>query len=147
MIMIFIHKYITMKEIKHLFFTYRNGIVADTLRKAGYPYKTIFGLEIPRLAEIAGTQKPSMELADALWADRDVRESRVLACYLFPLGEMTPEKCMALASDVQTREEADMLAFRVFKRLPFAADLLRAFGEGDADALKVCAKALRPHLE
>lgn len=113
-----------MKEIKHLFFTYRNGAVADTLRRYGMPYKIIFGLDIPRIAEIARGLQPSLELAESLWADKDVRESRLLAIYLFPLEEMTEDYCMRLASEVITQEEADMLAFRLLKRMPFANALL-----------------------
>lgn len=133
-----------MKEIKHLFFTFRNGMMADTLRRYGMPYKTIFGLEIPRIAEIARGLAPSAELADALWADREVRESRLLAAYLFPVETMTEEKAVALAADVRTQEEADMLAFRLFKRLPFAARLLDRL-EADP-ATRRAARALRPHL-
>lgn len=133
-----------MKEIKHLFFTYRNGMMADTLRRFGMPYRTIFGLEIPRIAEIARGLAPSAELADALWADREVRESRLLAAYLFPVETMTEEKAVALAADVRTQEEADMLAFRLFKRLPFAARLLDRL-EADP-ATRRAARALTPHL-
>ncbi len=133
-----------MKEIKHLFFTYRNGMMADTLRRYGMPYKTIFGLEIPRIAEIARGLAPSAELADALWADREVRESRLLAAYLFPVETMTEEKAVALAADARTQEEADMLAFRLFRRLPFAARLLDRL-EADP-ATRRAARALSPHL-
>lgn len=133
-----------MKEIKHLFFTYRNGAMADTLRRYGMPHKMIFGLEIPRIAEIARGLTPSAELADALWADRDVRESRLLAAYLFPVDSMTEEKALALAAGVRTQEEADMLAFRLFKRLPFAAALLERL-EADLAAGRA-AQALRAHL-
>lgn len=133
-----------MKEIKHLFFTFRNGMMADTLRRYGMPHKTIFGLEIPRIAEIARGLAPSAELADALWADREVRESRLLAAYLFPVETMTEEKAVALAADVRTQEEADMLAFRLFKRLPFAARLLDRL-EADP-ATRRAARALSPHL-
>lgn len=133
-----------MKEIKHLFFTFRNGMMADTLRRYGMPYKTIFGLEIPRIAEIARGLAPSAELADALWADREVRESRLLAAYLFPVETMTEEKAVALAADVRTQEEADMLAFRLFKRLPFAARLLDRL-EADP-ATRRAARALSQHL-
>ena len=138
-----------MKEIKQEFFRYRNGAVADTLRRYGLPHKVIFGLDVPRLAEIARMREPSLELADALWADSEVRESRLLACWLYPLGEMTEEKCIALASAARTQEEADMLAFRIFKRLPFAAGLLADFrAKSAADpAFARAARALAAHIE
>lgn len=133
-----------MKEIKHLFFTYRNGAVADTLRRYGIPHKTIFGLDVPRLAEIARGLTPSLELADRLWADSDVRESRLLAAYLYPPAEVTADKALELARGVRTQEEADMLAFRLFKRLDFAGRLLHDFRE-DADCARA-ARALEAHL-
>ncbi len=133
-----------MQEIKQLFFTYRNGAVADTLRRYGTPHKMIFGLDVPRLAEIARGLTPSMELADRLWEDSDVRESRLLATYLFPVSEITEEKALQLASECRTQEEADMLAFRLMKRLPYAATLLKHLSE-KPDCARA-AKSLAAHL-
>ena len=133
-----------MQEIKQLFFTYRNGAVADTLRRYGTPHKMIFGLDVPRIAEIARGLPPSTELADRLWKDSDVRESRLLATYLFPVAEVTEEKALTLASECRTQEEADMLAFRLLKRLPYAAALLERMKE-----MPECgraAKSLAAHL-
>ena len=39
--------------IKRRFFAMRNGIVADTIRKAGFDYRMIFGLNLPQLKDIA----------------------------------------------------------------------------------------------
>lgn len=103
---------------------YRNGIVADTLRAAGMDcYNIIFGLNVPQLAHVAGTQLKIMELAETLWEDRKVRESRLLAAYLFPPDEIDEEYAMKLLNDVQTQEEADMLAFRLLRHLPFLTTL------------------------
>lgn len=117
-----------MQDIKHQFLAFRNGIVADTLRKAGMPYPVIFGLQIPQIAQIAreaeASRRPLLPLAERLWADRNVRESRLLACYLFPPGEIDTDKALSLASDVITHEEADILCFRLLRRLPFAESLL-----------------------
>lgn len=112
-----------LKEIKHLFFTYRNGALAETLRRYGDPHKLIFGLDIPRIASIAGNFEPNFELACSLWADRDVRESRILATYLFPLETMEIDNVLELCADIRNQEEADMLAFRLLKRLPYAKEL------------------------
>ena len=37
------------QEIKRRFFAMRNGIVADTIRKAGLQDKMIFGLNLPQI--------------------------------------------------------------------------------------------------
>ncbi len=134
-----------LPEIKKHFFALRNGIVADTLRKAGMPYKIIFGLQVPQLAEIARSLSQDMTLADELWNDRDVRESRLLACYLFPISETDMNKALALARDARTKEEGDMLAFRLFKKLDFADSLLAAM-DSDPEISDATAESLRNHL-
>ena len=133
-----------LKEIKHQFFTYRNGITADALRNAGMPYGIIFGLDVPTLAAISRSVEHSEQLAEALWADKDVRESRLLATYIFDPASISMERAIELASQTQTQEEADMLAFRLFKRLPFAGELLTRLGE--QENCRRAAKALAAHL-
>lgn len=113
-----------LKEIKHLFMTYRNGVVADTLRKAGMPYKIIFGLQLTRIADIARHLGKSASLARTLWADAEVRESRLLACRIMPPDEMTLEEAMLMAQSVKTPEEADVLSFYLLRHLDFAPTLL-----------------------
>lgn len=108
-----------IQEIKKSFFAFRNGVVADVLRRAGMPYKVIFGLQIPQLAEIARGLTPSMALADRLWEDSEVRESRILACYLYPVEMVTEEKARNLLGSVRTPEERDMLNFRLIRHLPY----------------------------
>lgn len=134
-----------LSEIKKEFFAFRNGVVADTLRKAGMSYKVIFGLQIPQIAAIARTLTPSTELADALWQDSEVRESRILATYLFPIDETSEQKVLTLLRSVKTPEESDMLSFRLIKRLPLAADVLKV-AEADPSMPTFAAESLRRHL-
>lgn len=113
-----------LKCIKRQFMAYRNGIVADTLRGAGMDcYNIIFGLNVPQLAHIAGTIGPSLEIAEALWADVKVRESRLLATYLFPKEKVDKALAVRLMDEAQTQEEADMLAFRLLRYLSFLPEL------------------------
>lgn len=136
-----------MQEIKKLFYTYRNGVVADTLRRFGYPHKVIFGLQVPQIAAIArelqfDTAADRNATAEKLWADREVRESRLLACYLFDPQTITLDKALELACDTRSQEEADMLAFRLLKRMQ-TPDLLLA----RLESANRTAVALRNHLE
>lgn len=133
-----------LKDIKRLFFTYRNGVVADTLRKVT-DYDVIFGLQVPQIAAIARECGQDMQLAEALWADSKVRESRLLATYVFPPEEVSLDRALRLAAEVQTQEEADMLAFRLLKRLPFAGEVLSRM-ESDPAVGQRAVIALRNHL-
>ncbi|MBD5356000.1 MAG: hypothetical protein HDR88_03205 [Bacteroides sp.] len=137
-----------IKKIKHLFMAYRNGIVADTLRKAGINYSIIFGLQLPQLSMIAREFEPDMNLAMQLWNDKNIRESRLLACYLFPAEELTEQQCIDLAESLQTKEEADILCFRLLRRLPFADKLAdRLIMESASPLFAYCGEALIRNLE
>lgn len=147
-----------MQNIKKLFYTYRNGVVAETLRRYGIPHKVIFGLQAPQLAAIArgltfATYAEREDMADRLWADREVRESRLLATYLYDADNTTTDKAFGLACDTRTQEEADMLAFRLLKRMPDPKSLLNVLEQKAAatdDAVRASiertAAALRNHL-
>ena len=138
-----------LRDIKQQFYAYRNGIVADTLRRAGHPCGVIFGLNVPQLAAIARAAGRDAELSGALWADTNVRESRLLAPYLLPQENYPADtrEALELALQVRTREEADMLAFRILKHLDFAADLASELEKNEAPLAAYTAATLRRHLE
>lgn len=113
----------TLQEIHQRFFGFRNGIVAKVFHDAGHHYKRVFGLQLPQLAAIARETGFDSNLARELWAEKDCRESRLLACYLFAPERLAEEEALKMAADVQTREEADILAWRLLRRLPYASSL------------------------
>lgn len=100
-------------EIKKHFMALRNGIVGDVYRRAGITcYNVIFGLNLPQIASIARNYQADESLADALWADRGVRESRILSVYLRPVP-VSAAKLEELLADAQTREESDILRWKL----------------------------------
>lgn len=132
------------------FFAYRNGMLADAIRQAGCPCARIFGLNVPQLAQIARQYGHNDELAHRLWAEKECRESRLLACYLFDPDKVSKQKALDLIDDIQSIEEADMLAFRLLKRLPTAEAILAAISDGrypDGSLGAYEAKILTRHLE
>lgn len=126
---------------------YRNGVVADTLRQAGMPYSIIFGLNVPQLAGIARSLMPDHELARKLWDDKAVRESRLLACYLFDPKKVSLDEALALAADTLTREEADMLTMRLLSRMADPQGMLALLDNAADTPSKNCADALRKRLD
>ncbi len=137
-----------MKRAKQLFMTYRNGIIADSLRKAGMPYSIIFGLQLPQIKQIASQLAGSLSedelvnLSEALHADRNVRESRLLAMALYPPSRMTMGKAREWLEDLLTREEADLLPFLLLRRTPYLKTLLEDPAEPSGDLGKYAREAL-----
>ena len=125
-------------EIKHQFFAYRNGIIADALRNQGAPHSQIFGLNVPQLAAIARGLTPGEDLARNLWADALCRESRLLACYLF-LADTDATSIIEgneFAPGIMSHEEADMLSFRLLKRRQDAEEIVAHYGKSDKPLLR-----------
>lgn len=122
----------TLKEIKRDFYSHRNGIVADALRKLYPPNTVIFGLNVPQFIEIASKYPKDLDLGLSLWREKNLRESRLLALYLLPVAEISPEIAKELFRDVHSTEEAEFLAFRILRNLPFAKDLFLDLS-GDTD--------------
>lgn len=124
-----------LREVHARFYSFRNGIVAKAFLDAGSPCKRIFGLQLPQLAAIAREAGYDHELALQLFAESDCREARLLSFYLFDPLALDEALALALAENVRTREEADVLAWRLLSRLPYAEALLPKLNGYAAEAL------------
>ena len=58
-----------IREIKKQFRLFMNGVVSQSMREKGLDYKLNFGIELPRLKEIAAKFEQNHEVAQALWRD------------------------------------------------------------------------------
>lgn len=113
----------TIPEIKKEFFAYRNGIVADTLRKNGDPHQFIMGCQLVDIMSISNRVEHTVENAVALWSDLNHRECRMIAPMLYPIGEMQYDTALEWAKSVECNEIADVLCHRLLRKLPFAWEL------------------------
>lgn len=116
-------RYNDMQTVKRHFFAMRNGIIADTLRRAGSPFRIIFGLNLPQIVEIAAETPHTPELAEALWANSSTRESMLLAPMLYPTDGFSKGKALEWIVAVPASEVADILCHRLLRHLPFAKQL------------------------
>lgn len=112
-----------MQQLKRRLFAMRNGIVADTLRKAGSPYRIIFGLNVPQLNEIAQDFGPDAALAAELRRNTSTRESQMLAPMLLDPSGITKEEAMDMACEVADTEAADIFTHRLLQRIDGGREL------------------------
>lgn len=124
-----------LRDLKKAFFAYRNGIVADMLRRSGAPYPFIMGCQLTDIITITRNYQPDVALADALWACRNHRECRLAATMLHPAGEMTLEKAQLWCADVQCYEEADVLCHRLLRHIAQAPALLQGLIDNPSNAM------------
>ena len=114
-----------IKEIKKDFYRYRNGIVADSLKKL-YPPKTIiFGLIVPQFLELSIKYSKDINLGLQLWNDKNCRESRLLSLYIIPPSELDKKTAMEMIRNVNSSEIAEFLAFRILRNLNKAREVLQ----------------------
>lgn len=122
-----------MQEVKRRFFALRNGIISDTLRKAGSPFRIIFGLNLPQIKEIAGFTGSDRQLAEALWANTTTRESMMLAPMIFPREEFTAETAARWLAECPSAEISDTLCHSLLRHQDYAAELaLSTIAKSDA---------------
>ena len=93
-----------LQDIKKDFYRYRNGIVAESLRKLYDPDVLIFGLTVPQLMEIARKYPKDLKLGLQLWKDKKTRESRLLALYLIPVALLEKETAREMFLDIRNFE-------------------------------------------
>ena len=106
-----------MQTVKRSFFALRNGVIADVLRHNGSPFRIIFGLNLPQIADVAAHTPRSQELAEKLWANSTTRESMLIAPMLVELDAFTLDDARRWVSDVPVREVADVLCLKLLKLL------------------------------
>ena len=96
-----------------------NGVVSHSMRKKGLDYKLIFGVELPRLKEIAAQFESSQLLAEALWIENS-RECKILATMLYPKEQFTIEVANLWVEDITNIEMARLLSMNLLQHMSYA---------------------------
>lgn len=134
----------TTKKIKQNLRLSMNGIVSAHQRRQGLNYKINFGVEIPRLKDIAREYEKSEELATALWQE-NIRECKLLAIFLLP------QECYASYADKWIAETpfteiADHLAMNILCKIPQATDKALEWCNNTNELHKYCGYLTIAHI-
>lgn len=164
-----------LREIKADLRANMNGVASAKMREAGLQYHVNFGVELPRLQQIADdvrsrlspshplTSSPSGNsgeygdsrkavpqpllsgLSQSLWHE-NVRESKILAAMLMPAGHFPPELAGLWAEQIPNAEIAQTTVMFLFARLPFADTLVFPWLASERTVLQLCALLLATRL-
>lgn len=112
----------TLRAIKAEFRSAMNGVAANHIRQSGMGYRMAFGIELPRLQEIAAQFQPDARIAQALW-DEDVRESRIMATMLHPVNLFYEEIADIWVErlSMEQSELAGILVLNLLSKTPYAS--------------------------
>jgi Predicted DNA alkylation repair enzyme len=126
-----------IKDIKAQLRLFMNGVVAQSMREKGLNYKLNFGVELPRIKEIAGGYEKDHQLAQALWKE-DIRECKILAGLLQPIESFYPEIADIWVEDIGNIEIAEITCMNLFRHLPYAPAKSFQWIADERDFFQVC---------
>ena len=135
----------TIKDIKSKFRLFMNGMVSQSMREKGMEYKLNFGIEYPRIKEIAAGYEPDHELAQALWKE-NIRECKILAGLLQPADTFYPEIADIWIEGMGYPELAEYTVINLFQRLPYASEVVFRWMADEREMFQLCGFLLMARL-
>lgn len=134
-----------IKEIKSKFRLFMNGPVSQSMREKGLNYKWNFGIEFPRIKEIASAYPRNHDLAQALWKE-SVRECKIMAGLLQPEDTFYPEIAEIWIESMDYPELAEYTTMNLFQRLPYASGVVFRWMADDRTYFQLCGFLLMSRL-
>lgn len=122
-----------------------NGMVSQSMREKGMEYKLNFGIEYPRIKEIAAGYEPDHELAQALWKE-NIRECKILAGLLQPADTYYPEIADIWIEGMDYPELAEYTVMNLFQRLPYASEVVFRWMADEREMFQLCGFLLMARL-
>ena len=135
----------TIKDIKGQFRLFMNGVASQSMREKGLDYKLNFGIELPRLKEIAARYEKNHEVAQALWKE-NIRECKILAGMLQPVETFYPEIADIWVEDMRYPEIAELTCMSLFQYLPYASEKAFEWMADDREYFQLCGFMLMARL-
>lgn len=135
----------TIKDIKSKFRLFMNGMVSQSMREKGMEYKLNFGIEYPRIKEIAAGYEPDHELAQALWKE-NIRECKILAGLLQPADTFYQEIADIWIEGIDYPELAEYTVMNLFQRLPYASEVVFRWMADEREMFQLCGFLLMARL-
>lgn len=126
-----------LQEIKTKLRLSMNGVVSQSMREKGLAYKLNFGVELPRIKEIADGYEKNHDLAQALWKE-DVRELKILAGFLQPIDSFYPDIADIWVENIHNPEIAEITCMSLFQYLPYAADKAFQWMADEREYFQLC---------
>ena len=126
----------TIIKIRQELFAFRNGVVAEQIRRTGDPHTIILGCLLPDIMQIAKQFTPSADLASALWMAKKHRECRMIATMLYPAENFDIDTAIAWAHDVETTEIADILCLKLLRHATCATSLWKSLLLSDSELVQ-----------
>lgn len=111
-----------IKDIRKKIQLSMNGVVSDAMKDYGFNYKQNFGVQIPRLKQLAQNYIPNHDLAQRLWVLK-IRETMILATFLQPAEMFSEKDANEWIENIDNIELAEQTTMNLFSKLTYAKNL------------------------
>lgn len=136
----------TLKDIKSRFRLFMNGAISQSMREKGMDYKLNFGIEYPRIKEIAAAYPKDHDLAQALWKE-NIRECKIMAGLLQPVDTFYPEIAEIWIEGMHYPELAEYTVMNLFQHLPYAPQSVYHWMADEREYFQLCGFLLMARLQ
>lgn len=127
----------TIRRIKSDLRASMNGAASEYMRRSGLEYKLNYGVELPRIREIAKEYPEDHALAQALWKE-NARECKIMAAMLQPIGQFCSELADVWMESMPNEETAQHTVQLLFSRLPYASEKAFEWIASEREMAQVC---------
>ncbi|RNC65787.1 DNA alkylation repair protein [Proteiniphilum sp. X52] len=112
-----------------------NGVTAASMRAKGVGYRMNFGVDVPRLKQIAAKYVPDKVLAERMWKE-DVRELKILATMLCPPVRFSKEDAGRWVQGATNQEIREQVCKNLFQELSYADELVREWTGNEDETIR-----------
>ena len=121
-----------------------NGVASAAMRQTD-DYRVNWGIELPRLQQIAEEFGKNHDLAQALWKE-SVRECKILATLIQPVDSFDEDIADIWMESIHTAEIAQIASLHLFQYLPYATDLAFGWIASDDEMRQLCGFSTIYHI-
>lgn len=112
-----------------------NGTVSKSMREKGLDYKFNWGVDIPRLRQLATHYEADADLGAFLWRQQ-TRELKILGTLLYPVDEFDAETAERWVKEIPNHEIREQVCMNLFQKLSFADQLVQHWTNSPDDGIR-----------
>lgn len=124
-------------EVKKRLLLSMNGIASTEMRESGMKYRLNYGVELPRIKEIASDFSKDSKTAAALWKE-DIRECRMLAAMLYPEELFLPDLAYVWVGQIKYPDLAEVCSMYLFSRMKDASQTAFQWIASENEMVQYC---------
>lgn len=109
-----------ISEIKKMLRLSMNGTASQIMRDGGIGYSLNFGVDLPRIKEIASGIDSDSRLAVFLWKE-NIRECKMLAALVYPVDEFKTDMADLWVSQIEYPDLAEVCSMYLFSKMQDAS--------------------------